>query len=73
MLSGVQSVIFSYYDGTEWDNQWDSTQQTNLPNAIKMDIQMAAQTRTGPPPPMSQELVIPLDVQVTTNLTAPLQ
>jgi hypothetical protein len=72
LLSGVQSVIFTYYDGTSWDPQWDSTQQTNLPYAIKMDIQMAAQTRGSGLGP-KYELVIPLDVQVTTNTDAPLQ
>jgi len=72
LLSGVQSVIFTYYDGTSWDPQWDSTQQTNLPYAIKMDIQMAAQTRGSGLGP-KYELVIPLDVQVTTNTDSPLQ
>jgi general secretion pathway protein J len=66
VLSGVQSVVFMYYDGLQWDPTWDSTQQTNLPSAIKMDIQMAAQGKGSALGP-KYELVIPLDVQVTTN------
>ena len=42
ILSGVQSLTFLYYDGTQWDPTWDTTQQTNLPLAIKVQIQMAA-------------------------------
>jgi hypothetical protein len=66
ILSGVQSVVFTYYDGLQWDPQWDSTQQTNLPSAVKMVIQMAAPNRTSALGPKYQ-LIIPLDVQVTTN------
>lgn len=70
LLSGVQSVIFTYYDGTSWDPQWDSTQQTNLPYGIKMQIIMAAQGRTRmATAPMIYELYIPVDVQMTTNPT----
>jgi general secretion pathway protein J len=73
VLSGVQNVIFSYYDGTQWDPQWDSTQQTNLPSAIKMTIQMAALSRSSGLG-LKYELIIPVDVQVTTNYpTGPLQ
>jgi hypothetical protein len=71
ILSGVQSVSFSFYDGQQWDQQWDTTQQTNLPCAIRMDIQMVAQ---GDMRGRGQkyELVIPIDMQVTTNSTTAL-
>jgi type II secretion system protein J len=74
VLSGVQNVVFTYYDGTSWDNSWDSTQQTNLPNAIKMQIYMAAQgmVRAGAIGKI-YELVIPVDVQMSTNVTSSLQ
>ena len=45
ILSGVQSLTFLYYDGTQWDTDWDTTQQTNLPLAIKVQIQMAPHAR----------------------------
>jgi hypothetical protein len=66
ILSGVQNVTFLYYDGTQWEPQWDTTQQTNLPLGIKVQIQMAAQpgatVRRAP-----VELVIPVDVMLSTN------
>jgi type II secretory pathway pseudopilin PulG len=71
LLSGVQDVVFSYWNGTSWENSWDSTQQTNLPYAINMKIIMAAQ-RDGRATPSSYELVIPVDIQMSTNLTNPL-
>jgi type II secretory pathway pseudopilin PulG len=73
LLSGVQSLTFLYYDGTQWDATWDTTQQTNLPLAIKVQIQMAAR-KTGAPalnPPL--ELVVPLDTLLNTNPVMPLQ
>jgi type II secretion system protein J len=74
ILSGVQSVVCTYYDGTSWDNAWDSTQQTNLPSAIKMQIFMAAQgvARSGAVG-KTYTLVIPVDVQMSTNTTSSLQ
>ena len=67
LLSGVQSLTFLYYDGTQWDAAWDTTQQTNLPLAIKVQIQMAARNTGGVAlnPPL--ELVVPLDILLNTN------
>jgi len=70
ILTGVQSVLFSYYDGTSWDANWDSTQQTNLPNGIRMTIQMAGQGRTAG---KVYDLYIPVSVQMSTNITVALQ
>jgi len=70
LLNGVQNVLFTYYDGTTWEQSWDSIQQTNLPCAIKMQIQMAPQGYgRGVAPPKYYELVIPVDVQMSTNIT----
>jgi general secretion pathway protein J len=72
ILSGVQNLTFLYYDGTTWQPSWDTTQETNLPTAIKVQIQMAPQPgavpRTRP-----LEAVIPLDVLLTTNPITGLQ
>jgi type II secretion system protein J len=71
VLSGVQEFKFTYYDGTTWENNWDSTQQTNLPSGIKVTIQMAAQGYgRGAVAARSYELYIPVDVQMSTNLTS---
>jgi prepilin-type N-terminal cleavage/methylation domain-containing protein len=72
ILSGVQSLLFLYYDGTQWDQTWDTTQQTNLPLAIKVQITMAPV-----PGALAQnqplELVVPVDVYLNTNTITPLQ
>jgi hypothetical protein len=70
ILSGVQTVTFLYYDGAQWDPSWDTTQQTNLPLAIKVQIQMVQTPGTrGLPAPL--ELVVPIDVMLNTNTIAP--
>ncbi|HEV7928153.1 MAG TPA: type II secretion system protein GspJ [Verrucomicrobiae bacterium] len=72
ILSGVQSLMFFYYDGTQWDQTWDTTQETNLPYAIKVQIHMApvrgASVQAAP-----LELVVPLDVLLNTNTITPMQ
>ena len=73
ILSGVQSVTFLYYDGSQWDPTWDTTQQTNLPLAIKVQIQMAG-VGTGPlAAARPLELVVPMDILLTTNPVTALQ
>jgi Type II secretion system (T2SS), protein J len=72
ILSGVQSLMFQYYDGTQWDQVWDTTQQTNLPLAIKVQIHMA-QVPGAPAQTQPLELVVPVDVLLSTNTISPLQ
>jgi prepilin-type N-terminal cleavage/methylation domain-containing protein len=72
ILSGVQSLTFLYYDGTQWDQNWDTTQQTNLPQAIKVQILMASASGQ-PAQRQSLELVVPVDVLLSTNLISALQ
>jgi type II secretion system protein J len=66
MLSGVASLKFSCYDGAQWDDAWDTTSptaiNTNLPAAVRVDIQMAGHADWGP-----IEIVVPLDAQSRTN------
>ncbi len=62
LLTGVESLIFSFYDGTNWFPVWDASYQTNLPLAVRMSIQFAAQTR-GQQPRGPLEFMVPLDVQ----------
>jgi len=67
MLSGVQSLKFSCYDGASWDDVWDTTDPTaiytNLPAAVRVDIQMAGPANLGP-----IEIVVPIDSQSRTNM-----
>lgn len=67
VLSGVESVTFSYYDGAEWVDTWDDSTQTNLPMAVKVDVQLAA-TDASSDRPKPMELLVPLMAQVDTNL-----
>ncbi|HEY3861109.1 MAG TPA: GspJ family type II secretion system protein [Verrucomicrobiae bacterium] len=72
LLEGVQSLNFTYYDGTQWEQVWDTTQQTNLPQAIKVQIQMAQGPGTlARNQPL--ELVVPIDVLLSTNPVSSLQ
>jgi type II secretion system protein J len=70
MMSGVQNFTVSCYDGSGWQPNWDTTGltsiYTNLPLAVRVDIQMAQpegqNNNLGP-----IELVVPIDVQWPTN------
>ena len=67
MLSGVDSLKFSCYDGTQWNDTWDTTDptsiNTNLPTAVRVDIKMAGRSDTQP-----IEIVVPIDSQSRTNM-----
>jgi type II secretion system protein J len=67
MLSGVESITFSCYDGTQWQDTWDTTGvtsvNTNLPLAVRVDIQMSGSDNAAP-----IELVVPIDAQSRTNM-----
>jgi type II secretion system protein J len=67
MLSGVESVKFSCYDGAQWQDAWDTTSptsvNTNLPLAVRVQIQMVG--RVSAPP---VEIVVPLDAVSRTNM-----
>jgi type II secretion system protein J len=67
MLSGVASIKFSCYDGAQWQDTWDTTGatsvNTNLPLAVRVDIQMSGNNNAQP-----VELVVPIDSQSRTNM-----
>lgn len=67
IMSGVQSIAFSYFDGSEWLDTWDDTTQTNLPFAVRVNLQLAAANSSSAPPKPLQ-LLVPLMAQVDTNL-----
>jgi type II secretion system protein J len=70
MIRGVDSVQFSAYDGMQWNNAWDTTDttsaNTNLPLAVRVDIQLNANGKNSPP----IEILVPIDSQSSTNATA---
>jgi prepilin-type N-terminal cleavage/methylation domain-containing protein len=67
MMSGVASIKFSCFDGAQWQDTWDTTStvtiDTNLPVAVRVDIQMAGNNN-----PQPIEMVIPIDSQSRTNM-----
>jgi type II secretion system protein J len=69
MMGGVQTITFSCYDGSQWWNNWDTTgitsANTNLPTAVKVDIQFAGNNAAAP-----IEMVVPVDCVARTNRTA---
>lgn len=67
VMSGVQSLTFSYFDGTEWNDTWDDSTQTNLPLAVRVSLQLAPADADSPAPKPVQ-LLVPLMAQADTNL-----
>jgi type II secretion system protein J len=66
MLSGVESVKVSGYNGVQWLDAWDTTDvtsaNTNLPLAVRVVIQRNGGTADG-----ALQLVVPIDAVARTN------
>ena len=69
MLSGVESVKFSGYDGAQWVEVWDTSDPssiyTNLPLAVKVEIKLAGDSNAKLEP---IQLVVPIDAVARTNM-----
>ena len=69
LLSGVASVKFSGYDGAQWQDAWDTTDtttmNTNLPLAVRVEIQMAGNNNANAEP---IQIVVPIDSVSRTNM-----
>jgi type II secretion system protein J len=67
MMGGVQSITFSCYDGAQWWPTWDTTgltsANTNLPAAVRVDIQPVGNQMSP------FEIVVPVDLEAVTNET----
>jgi hypothetical protein len=76
LMSGVDAITFQYYNGTVWQDTWDSTQvdsvtglTNNLPTAIKLELNLYNENYAlGLPAPV--ELVVPITVLARTNTAA---
>jgi type II secretion system protein J len=69
LLSNVQSLELSCFDGMNWRDSWDtSLGDTNLPYAIRVRIQLAGDSNARAQEPF--EIVVPLVSQSRTNLPA---
>jgi prepilin-type N-terminal cleavage/methylation domain-containing protein len=70
LLTGVSSFTVAYFDGSLWQNTWDSTTATvSIPQAVKVDIQFAT-TNASDPGRLPVRIVVPLDMQPTNAATA---
>jgi type II secretion system protein J len=67
MLSGVENIRFTCFDGAQWQDTWDTTSpvsvNTNLPLAVKVEIQMTGNSKLQP-----VEIVVPIDSVSRTNM-----
>ena len=69
LMSDVERLEFSFHNGTSWQTTWDSTtEESVLPKAIKVQIELAITDPALPPKPLV-EIVVPIVVQVRTNET----
>jgi type II secretion system protein J len=68
LLSGVADLHFSCYDGSQWQDTWDTTDtsggSTNLPLAVRVRIQLGGVEKLSPNP---IEVLVPIDSQSRTN------
>jgi len=69
LMGGVASIKFSGYDGASWNPTWDTSSatavNTNLPLAIKVEIQMSGINNATADP---VTLVVPIDSVARTNM-----
>ena len=67
MLGGVENLKISCYDGAQWQDNWDTTSatavNTNLPLAVKVEIQMTGNAQAQP-----VQIIVPIDVVARTNM-----
>jgi general secretion pathway protein J len=70
MMSGVQDIKFECFDGSQWNDTWDTTSSnTNLPVAVRVRIELAGAGNLGSQEPI--EIVVPIDAQSPTNQIQP--
>jgi len=68
LLSNVQSLEFSCYDGTDWRDSWDtSIGNTNLPVAVRVRVRLAGDNSANARAQEPYEMVVPLLSQSRTN------
>jgi len=70
LLSGVENIQFSCFDGAQWHDTWDTTDPTagttNLPVAVRVQIQLVGDGNgAGSRSPI--EILVPIDSQSRSN------
>lgn len=69
LLTGLQDASVAFYDGTNWDDTWDSTTTPPLPAAIKFRL-TSAPVNPGEPASAPVEVVVALRVANPTTTTS---
>jgi type II secretion system protein J len=70
LMSGLEGIFFTYYDGIQWRDYWDSTIESNkLPQGIKVELQLVNEPGSRYRP-MPIDLVVPVVLQPPTNQTS---
>jgi type II secretion system protein J len=72
LMGGVEEMYFQYHDGTAWLDTWDTTVSTNLPAAVKVQLELAVEddARRNPYQQEPVEIIVPLLVQPRTQTAA---
>ena len=70
LMGGVDTLHITCFDGNQWQEVWDTTDpttaNTNLPLAVKIEIQLSgANNGNGKPAPV--QFLVPIDSQSRTN------
>lgn len=65
LISDVQNLQFSFYDGTNWNDTW-STTLSNIPAAIKISISFVT-PKNGKPATPPVQFLVPVVTQSPTN------
>ncbi len=71
LISGVQTLQFSYYDGTNWATTWSST-LSNTPIAVKVHIDFTPPRVRGVPATSPIDFLVPVIMVPRTNTAASL-
>ncbi len=71
LMGGVESMYFQFYDGTAWQDTWDSTTSSNLPTAIKVQLALATDgTQANDYLQEPIEIVVPVLAQAVATESA---
>ena len=68
LMGGVESMQLACYDGSQWLDTWDtSLNNTNLPVAVRVQIQLTPENTGNARDPQPIEIVVPISSQIRTN------
>ncbi|MDB6110139.1 MAG: type secretion system protein GspJ [Pedosphaera sp.] len=67
LIRDVQTLKFSYYDGTNWNDSWSAT-VSNIPAAIRVSIDFAA-NKTDARINIPVQMLVPIVSHTVTNQT----